>query len=105
MISEIRGILFSFKNSIIFSEILEFKTSISCSDKATVIEPILLNETFGINKTYDIKSLKDTKKVVLYYVFNNDSSDYCSVCKRPICTNCETNEDGICPRCHDIVNN
>lgn len=38
--------------------------------------PILLNETFGINKTYDIKSLKDTKKVVLYYVFNNDSNDY-----------------------------
>ncbi|MBQ8472173.1 MAG: GerMN domain-containing protein [Bacilli bacterium] len=38
--------------------------------------PILLNETFGINKTYDIKSLKDTKKVVLYYVFNNEDNDY-----------------------------
>ena len=34
---------------------------------------------------------------------NNDSSDYCSVCKRPICPNCETNEDGICPRCSNFT--
>ena len=45
-------------------------------EKSNKSLPILLNETFGINKTYDIKSLKDTKKVVLYYVFNNDESDY-----------------------------
>lgn len=38
--------------------------------------PILLNETIGINKSYDITSLKDTKKVVLYYVFNNSEKDY-----------------------------
>ena len=38
--------------------------------------PILLNESLGINKTYDITSLKDTKKVVLYYVFTSYDKDY-----------------------------
>ena len=38
--------------------------------------PILLNSEIGINKSYDIKSLKDTKKVVLYYVFNNEENEY-----------------------------
>lgn len=34
---------------------------------------------------------------------NNDSSGYCTVCKRPICKNCETNENGICPRCSNFT--
>ena len=38
--------------------------------------PILLNSTFGINKSYDIKSLKDTKKVVLYYGYETSDKDY-----------------------------
>ena len=38
--------------------------------------PIFLNESLGINKTYDITSLKDTKRVVLYYVFTSYDKDY-----------------------------
>ena len=38
--------------------------------------PVLLNNEFGINKSYDITSIKDTQKVVLYYVFNNEDNDY-----------------------------
>ena len=38
--------------------------------------PILLNREIGINKSYNITSLKDTKKVVLYYVFESDENSY-----------------------------
>jgi len=38
--------------------------------------PVLLNNSFGINKSYDITSLKDIQKVVLYYKFNNENDDY-----------------------------
>ncbi|MBQ4571203.1 MAG: hypothetical protein IJB21_05885 [Bacilli bacterium] len=34
---------------------------------------------------------------------NNDSSSYCSVCKRPICKKCESVENGICPRCSNFT--
>lgn len=34
---------------------------------------------------------------------NNDSSNYCSICKRPICKNCESNENGVCPRCSNFT--
>lgn len=38
--------------------------------------PILLNNEFGINKSYNITSLKDIQKVVLYYTFNTDDKNY-----------------------------
>jgi len=38
--------------------------------------PILLNESIGINKTYNITSLKNTQKVVLYYKYQNDDNSY-----------------------------
>lgn len=38
--------------------------------------PVLLNSTFGINKDYDITSIKDCQRVTLYYVFNNSNNDY-----------------------------
>ena len=38
--------------------------------------PILLNESIGINKDYEITSIKDTKKVVIYYVFKDNKNDY-----------------------------
>ena len=34
---------------------------------------------------------------------NNDSSTYCSVCRRPICNACSNNHDQICPRCANFT--
>ena len=34
---------------------------------------------------------------------NNDSSTYCSVCRRPICNACSNNHDQICPRCTNFT--
>lgn len=34
---------------------------------------------------------------------NNDSTTYCSVCKRPICNACAKIENGICPRCSNFT--
>ncbi len=45
-------------------------------EKSNISLPDLLNKEIGINKTFDITSLKDTTKVVLYYVFNANSIDY-----------------------------
>ena len=41
------------------------------NEKSNKNLPVLLNNEFGINKSYDITSIKDTQKVVLYYVFIN----------------------------------
>ena len=38
--------------------------------------PILLNKDFGINKDYELTNLKNTQKVVLYYVYNDNSNNY-----------------------------
>ncbi len=38
--------------------------------------PLLLNSSFGINKSYEINSLKDSMKIVLYYVFNDNDNSY-----------------------------
>ena len=38
--------------------------------------PILLNESIGINKSFDINSIKDIEKVVIYYVCNISDNDY-----------------------------
>lgn len=34
---------------------------------------------------------------------NNDSTSFCTVCKRPICNICEKKENGICPRCANFT--
>ena len=34
---------------------------------------------------------------------NNESVNYCNVCKRPICELCRKVEDGICPRCSNFT--
>ncbi len=38
--------------------------------------PSVLNKELGINKDYEINSLKDTKKVVLYYYYNDNNTSY-----------------------------
>ena len=38
--------------------------------------PVLLDNSFGINKTYDINKINDIEKVVIYYVFNEKEKDY-----------------------------
>ena len=38
--------------------------------------PVLLDSTFGINKDYQLTSIKDCQKVILYYVFNNSNNNY-----------------------------
>ena len=45
-------------------------------EKSNKTLPIILNKSFGINKTYDITSLKDSQKVVLYYIFNDKNNSY-----------------------------
>lgn len=45
-------------------------------EKSNITLPDILDNSFGINKTFAINSLKDIQSVVLYYVFNNDNSDY-----------------------------
>lgn len=45
-------------------------------EKSNITLPDVLDNSFGINKTFNINSLKDIKCVVLYYVFNNDYNDY-----------------------------
>ncbi len=51
-------------------------------DKSNKNLPIVLDNSFGINKSYELNSLKDIERVVLYYVFNdNDKSYYVPVTK------------------------
>lgn len=38
--------------------------------------PLILDSSIGINKEYEINSIKDIEKVVIYYVFNNQDNDY-----------------------------
>ena len=38
--------------------------------------PVLLNNSFGINKNYDINKITNIEKVVIYYVFNEKEKDY-----------------------------
>ena len=38
--------------------------------------PITLDSTIGINKDYEISSIKDIEKVVIYYVCNLNNNDY-----------------------------
>ena len=38
--------------------------------------PVLLNNSFGINKTYNINKINDIEKVVVYYVLNEKNKDY-----------------------------
>ncbi len=45
-------------------------------EKSNITLPDILDNSLGINKTFAINSLKDIQSVVLYYVFNNDNSDY-----------------------------
>ncbi len=45
-------------------------------EKSNITLPDVLDNSLGINKTFNINSLKDIKCVVLYYVFNNDYNDY-----------------------------
>ena len=45
-------------------------------EKSNITLPDVLDNSIGINKTFNINSLKDIKCVVLYYVFNNDYDDY-----------------------------
>ena len=45
-------------------------------EKSNITLPDVLDNSIGINKTFNINSLKDIKCVVLYYVFNNDYNDY-----------------------------
>ena len=45
-------------------------------EKSNKSIPILLDSSFGINKSYDINSTKDSVKVVLYYVFNDNDNSY-----------------------------
>ncbi len=45
-------------------------------EKSNKTLPQMLDNSFGINKTYDIKSLKDIEKVVLYYVYNDSLNSY-----------------------------
>ena len=45
-------------------------------EKSNITLPYVLDNSIGINKTFNINSLKDIKCVVLYYVFNNDYDDY-----------------------------
>ena len=45
-------------------------------EKSNKSIPTLLDSSFGINKSYDINSLKDSVKVVLYYVFNDNDNSY-----------------------------
>ncbi len=45
-------------------------------EKSNKSIPTLLDNTFGINKSYDINSMKDSVKVVLYYVFNDNDNSY-----------------------------
>lgn len=45
-------------------------------EKSNTALPLILDESFGINKTYQLTSLKDTKKVVLYYGFMVDNNNY-----------------------------
>ena len=45
-------------------------------EKSNITLPDILDNSFGINKTFAINSLKNIQSVVLYYVFNNDNSDY-----------------------------
>ena len=51
-------------------------------DKSNKSLPIILDSSFGINKSYEINKLKDIEKVVLYYIYNdNDKSYYVPVTK------------------------
>ena len=34
---------------------------------------------------------------------NNESSGFCTVCKRPICSVCADVENGVCPRCSNFT--
>lgn len=34
---------------------------------------------------------------------NKESTNYCSVCKRPICNECANVQNGICPRCSNFT--
>lgn len=45
-------------------------------EKSNITLPDILDNSLGINKTFAINGLKDIQSVVLYYVFNNDNSDY-----------------------------
>ena len=45
-------------------------------DKSNKTIPTVLDSSFGINKSYEITSLKDSQKVVLYYVFNDNDNNY-----------------------------
>ena len=38
--------------------------------------PVLLDNSFGINKTYDINKITDIEKVVVYYVLNEKEKNY-----------------------------
>ncbi len=38
--------------------------------------PVLLDNSFGINKTYDINKINDIEKVVIYYVSSEKEKDY-----------------------------
>ena len=45
-------------------------------EKSNKSLPVLLNNTFGINKSYEINKITDIEKVVIYYVFNEKEHDY-----------------------------
>ena len=45
-------------------------------EKSNKVLPKLLDSSIGINNDYCINSYKDTKKVTLYYVFNDDGNNY-----------------------------
>ncbi len=45
-------------------------------EKSNKTLPILLNQSFGINKNYEINNMKDIEKVVIYYVCNINNNDY-----------------------------
>ena len=45
-------------------------------EKSNKSLPILLNESIGINKSYEINSLKDIEKVIVYFVFSDNDSEY-----------------------------
>lgn len=45
-------------------------------EKSNKSLPILLNNEFGINKDYNITSIKDIQKVILYYEYNDNDNIY-----------------------------
>ena len=45
-------------------------------EKSNKNMPITLNSSIGINKDYEISSIKDIEKVVIYYVCNINNNDY-----------------------------